>query len=424
MDNKILLIDLDLPETRPLSRTRSIFTQRNGVFTPIERFKKIYSECELYFFHPNHEYEKIICVQNKNDLFELTNNERDRIVTLYKKIVNKINPQNYHDFQMEIINTLKDKLNYFDTIYTSIELSPLFILIPKISKNKNYFEQQINEDIKILKANKEFKHFKHYNPTKVEGDPDKVFVHKDAKILPCCSFDTRNGTIVIDKNTEIKPSSYISGPVYIGKNCMIDNAMIHGGCVLGNNVRVSGEIENSMINDYSNKHHNGFLGHSILGSWVNFGAGTKNSDLNNNYSSIKLYLYDIIPNNSSLKQTPFDTRSTKFGSIIGDCVKTAIGTLICTGTIIDFGCNIFGENPARYVPPFSWGLRKKSKKINDIEPDEKYKIDNFLEDCKKIFARRRQEPDQFFIDLSKKLFASRGISKNRINLKSFFKRNY
>ena len=61
-------------------------------------------------------------------------------------------------------------------------------------------------------------------------------------------------------------------------------------CREGNSIgpmcRVGGEVEESIIHGYSNKYHDGFLGHAYVGEWVNLGALTTNSDLKNDYSSV------------------------------------------------------------------------------------------------------------------------------------------
>ena len=109
---------------------------------------------------------------------------------------------------------------------------------------------------------------------------------------------------------------------------------------------MGGEVGSSIIHSYSNKQHEGFLGHSYLGSWINIGADTNNSDLKNNYESITVLL----------NGKPVDTGSQFVGLIMGDHSKTAINTMFNTGTIVGVSCNIFGAGfPPRYIPSFSWG---------------------------------------------------------------------
>jgi UDP-N-acetylglucosamine diphosphorylase/glucosamine-1-phosphate N-acetyltransferase len=110
--------------------------------------------------------------------------------------------------------------------------------------------------------------------------------------------------------------------------------------------KVRGELEETIVLGHSNKAHDGFIGHSLIGRWVNLGANTTNSDLKNNYSSVRVW-------------TPAGERDTgerKIGCFVGDHAKTAIGTLLNTGTVVGPGANLFGSGmPPKYVRPFSWG---------------------------------------------------------------------
>jgi len=108
---------------------------------------------------------------------------------------------------------------------------------------------------------------------------------------------------------------------------------------------------------YSNKQHAGFIGHSYLGSWVNLGADTNNSDLKNNYSTVKAYVNGEV----------IDSGSQFLGLTMGDHSKSAINTMFNTGTVIGFSCNIFGSGfPNKFVPSYTWGGAENSK-VYDVE---------------------------------------------------------
>jgi UDP-N-acetylglucosamine diphosphorylase/glucosamine-1-phosphate N-acetyltransferase len=126
-------------------------------------------------------------------------------------------------------------------------------------------------------------------------------------------------------------------------------AKIREGCSIGPTCRIGGEVEESIIHGYSNKYHDGFLGHAYVGEWVNLGALTTNSDLKNDYSTVTVLMDGEI----------IDTGSTKVGSFIGDHVKTSIGTLLNTGTIIGTMAVLMatGEPLPKYIPPFGWYLK-------------------------------------------------------------------
>ena len=68
------------------------------------------------------------------------------------------------------------------------------------------------------------------------------------------------------------------------------------------------------------------------------------------------------------------------GSLIGDHVKTGIGVLLNTGTVIGAGANVYGTAmPPTYVPPFSWGTGSELAE---------YRLDKFLEVAERVMARR------------------------------------
>lgn len=175
----------------------------------------------------------------------------------------------------------------------------------------------------------------------------KIFVSQSSIIEPFVFLDATDGPIFIGKNVHIMSHSFIQGPVYIGNNSIIKKGgSIYQNTSIGDVCKVGGEVESSIIHSYSNKQHEGFLGHSYLGSWVNLGADTNNSDLKNNYENITVLL----------NGKPVNTESRFVGLIMGDHSKTAINTMFNTGTIVGVSCNIFGAGfPPRYIPSFCWG---------------------------------------------------------------------
>ncbi|MDZ7763050.1 MAG: hypothetical protein U5K00_01300 [Melioribacteraceae bacterium] len=160
-------------------------------------------------------------------------------------------------------------------------------------------------------------------------------------------LDASEGPIFIDDDAQIFPNSYIVGPVYIGKKSLVKaNTQIYHDTTIGPVCKVGGEIENSIIHSYSNKQHEGFLGHAYLGSWINIGASSNNSDLKNDYGKIKVLL----------NGNEIDTGLQFVGLIMGDHSKCAINSAFNTGTIVGVSCNIYGAGfPDRYIPSFSWG---------------------------------------------------------------------
>ncbi|MEK7459606.1 MAG: hypothetical protein AAB636_00900 [Patescibacteria group bacterium] len=155
-----------------------------------------------------------------------------------------------------------------------------------------------------------------------------VFVGKNVVIEPNVFFDTSEGEIVIGDSTKIKANTVLRGPLILGKNCVINSFAEISESQIGDVCKVGGEVEKCIIQNYSNKQHYGFLGHSYVGSWVNIGAGTSVSNLKNTYSQIKV--------------GGIDTGSIFVGCILGDYCKTAINTIIFCGKIIGPSSHLYG----------------------------------------------------------------------------------
>lgn len=160
-------------------------------------------------------------------------------------------------------------------------------------------------------------------------------------------LDTTDGPIVLDSGVRVMAHSYLAGPLYIGRNTTVKpGARIFGESSFGVGNRLAGEIGESTFGDFANKQHDGFIGHAVLGSWINLGAMSTCSDLKNNYGTVRV----------NLGTGEQDTGQRFVGLMMGDHAKTAIGSLFNTGTCIGFASNIFGgEMPPKYVPNFSWG---------------------------------------------------------------------
>lgn len=179
----------------------------------------------------------------------------------------------------------------------------------------------------------------------VSGPREHLWVAESARIEPMTLIDTNPGPVVIGADVVVSAFSRIEGPCFIGAGTQVNRASIRGGCTFGPQCRLGGEIEASILQGYTNKYHDGFLGHAYLGEWVNFGAGTHNSDLRNDYGEVSVPLLG-----SSVK-----TGLAKVGCFIGDHSKTGLGTLINTGSSIGAFTGLLsdGSLTPRYVPPFS-----------------------------------------------------------------------
>ncbi len=184
-------------------------------------------------------------------------------------------------------------------------------------------------------------------------------------------LDARRGPIWIDEGSHVGPLTVIEGPFYLGKGSVVNAAArICGGCSFGPGVKVGGEVENSVIQGFTNKQHDGFLGHSYVGSWVNLGAGTTTSDLKNNYHAVRV---ELAPGEVA-------TGRLKVGLFMGDHTTTGIGTLFTTGSVVGAGCNLFGGGMMpKTVASFTWGDGAKM---------ERYRLSEMLETAATMMRRR------------------------------------
>lgn len=185
----------------------------------------------------------------------------------------------------------------------------------------------------------------------VWGSKEQVYVAPTAEVHPFVCIDTKGGPVTIDEGAVVHPHTRIEGPSYIGPSTIIVGGKIREGCSFGPVCRVGGEVEESIIHGYSNKYHDGFLGHAYVCEWVNLGALTTNSDLKNDYSTVQVYL----------KGELTDTGDTKVGSFIGDHTKTSIGTILNTGTVVGVMCNVMasGSVSPKFIPSFVTFLNGK-----------------------------------------------------------------
>jgi glucose-1-phosphate thymidylyltransferase len=162
---------------------------------------------------------------------------------------------------------------------------------------------------------------------------DGVFVADGATLGQYVVTDTRGGPIVLEAGSAIGPYCYLSGPVHVGRQSrVLEHAALKDGVAIGHTCKVGGEVEASIIEPYTNKQHHGFLGHSYLGSWINLGAGTCNSDLKNTYGLV----------NMEYRGQKVATGMQFVGAIIGDYAKTAINTGIFTGKTIGACSMVYG----------------------------------------------------------------------------------
>jgi UDP-N-acetylglucosamine diphosphorylase/glucosamine-1-phosphate N-acetyltransferase len=216
-----------------------------------------------------------------------------------------------------------------------------------------------------------------------------VEVHASAKIGPNVVLDAEHGPVVIHEDVVIRPNCVLCGPCSIGRGAtVVDRAHIKAHTVVGPVCKVGGEIGSTIFQGYANKSHDGHLGDSWVGRWVNFGAGTTNSNLLNTYGEVTMRIEPDGPRHR--------TGLTFLGSIVGDHVKTAIGTRLMTGTTIGTGAMIASSTPPPpIVRRFAW-LTDEGERI--------YQLDKFTEVMQTVMSRRGKSPSEPYLALVRELY--------------------
>lgn len=215
-----------------------------------------------------------------------------------------------------------------------------------------------------------------------------IYIGEEAKVMPGVILDAEGGPIYISKGAKVMANAVIQGPCYIGENTAIKiGAKIYEGCSFGKACKIGGEVEESIMHAYSNKQHEGFLGHAYVGEWCNLGADSNNSDLKNNYTNVKVQINDTL----------VDSGSLFVGLFMGDHSKTGINTMFNTGTVVGVGCNVYGADfSPRFIPSFYWG--GGSGRII------KYHFNKTMDTARKVMQRRNKELTEAMVRLYQSIY--------------------
>ena len=370
MENLILFDNQARETLLPLTFYRPSSEIRVGILTIREKWEKTLN---LKASHHSQDYlsRKFPLTVEQNNLFIASNilptsDLVDKIVQLlprdglfYKRqlIAANIPGMLFPPSQEIPINDLK-----------TIEIDDLdFISRPSDIFLKN--EEQIVTDYQLITKGRTSQ--KLPKETRLIGD-HPVFIEEGAIIL-ATSINTTDGPAYIGKNAVIMEGSVLRGPVAFCESAVAKmGAKIYKGTTIGPWSKVGGEISNCVFFGYSNKGHDGYLGNSVIGEWCNFGAGSSNSNLKNNYSPIKVWDYT---------QNDFIQTGLIFhGLIMGDHSKCSINSVFNTGTVVGVHANIATRNfPAKFIPSFSWLVGKASSN---------YELQKAVETATRVFARR------------------------------------
>lgn len=234
-------------------------------------------------------------------------------------------------------------------------------------------EKAIALDFKLLTKNRKSENISATNI--VLGSEENIFLEAGAKV-EAAILNTAGGYIYLGKNAEIMEGSVVRGSLAMCESATLKlSTKIYGATTVGPHSKVGGEVNNSVIQGFSNKGHDGFLGNAVIGEWCNLGADTNNSNLKNNYGAVKAYNFE--------QQDYIDTKLQFLGLIMGDHTKCGINTMFNTGTVTGVFANIFGGDfPTKYIPSFAWG---------GANGFEIYTFDKAINVAKAVMARRNIE---------------------------------
>ncbi len=238
----------------------------------------------------------------------------------------------------------------------------------------------IREDFKLLTKGRKSQPVSESNT--VIGK-EGIFIEKGARV-ECSVLNATSGPIYIGKDAEVMEGAVIRGPFALCEGAQVKmGAKIYGATTIGPRCRVGGEVNNSMMFAYSNKAHDGFLGHSVIGEWCNLGADTNTSNLKNTYDEVRVWSYT--------KRTFVNTHLQFCGLIMGDHSKCGINTMFNTGTIVGVNANIFGPGFQRnFIPSFTWG---------GTSGHSNYDLKKAIEVAEAVYKRRNVHLDETDKDL-------------------------
>jgi UDP-N-acetylglucosamine diphosphorylase/glucosamine-1-phosphate N-acetyltransferase len=261
-------------------------------------------------------------------------------------------------------------------------------------------ETQIADDFRLLTENgKRVVQKGDVHKSAVLVGKKDISIGKKSTVGPGSVLDASAGSIYIGNDVRIYPTAVIEGPCFVGDGSTIKiGAKIYGGTSIGPVCKVGGEVVESIFHSHVNKQHDGFVGHSYLGAWVNLGAGTTTSNLKNTYGTVKVPVGGEI----------VDSGKMFVGLIAGDHVKTGINATLDTGTVIGVGSNLYGTGiPPKFVPSFSWGTAERL---------ETYDLNKALAVAARVMSRRDVTVTPAYEDLFRNVFTMTTDERSKIRV--------
>ena len=365
----------------PFTQTKAVADLRCGIFTVKERWELI-SGFPVYINTEN--YLSVLYDETPQDeclFIDASLKDED---TLRTNILSLSTGEALYDEFGLIAGRIDVTNNDFDINHSKQNFNKITLLdnVTRLEFPWQIFQwndEQLRKDFLLLFSRTTTQQISETNKV---TQPENIIIEEGATIEHCI-LNASTGPIYIGKNATIMEGSMLRGPIAICENATVKmGAKLYGATTISPFCTVGGEIKNSLLQSFSNKAHDGYLGDSVIGRWCNFGAGTSNSNIKNTAAKIIAH---------PLSSTQIN--SNKCGMIMGDYSRTAINTSINTATTIGICCNVFGEGlTPKFIDDFTWGK------------NEKYKIDKAIEHIKNWKQLKGKEFSEHEMSVLKYIF--------------------
>lgn len=364
----ILFDDVARKSLKPFTYIRPVCDIRIGILTIREKWEKYLGETTSTLTEDYLSNKFPIIFADSMTLINGSVCPTPKLVQAVKNLsVNQVLVCNDNIIAMS--KTREDFISEGDDI-EKIEVEEDFIKLNNVWDIYVYNDRAIREDFELITKGRKSQTLSSTNKL---INPENIFIEEGASV-ECACLNAKNGPIYIGKNAEIMEGAVVRGPFAMGEHAVLKlNAKIYGGTTIGPYAKVGGELDSVIIFGYSNKAHDGFIGHSVIGEWCNLGADTNASNLKNTYDEVRLY--DIE------KSTFVPTGQVFCGTIFGDHSKCGINVMFNTGTVVGISSNIYGAGYQRnFIPSFAWGGTNTGLKL--------YQLDKAIEVNERMMQRR------------------------------------
>lgn len=382
----------------PLTQTRGVYEIRTGALTNLIRLWELFNHPEICL-HARTELASLVQSQTGLTVNELPAHQpilfvNGRITSIPADLLSTL-----LNFAGEAGSQSEDQLFVQDGVLvaawildsSSFQFSPAVEVdsFPGATQNEvsgvqllsrlwhliDHLQENMTHDIELLMRHSPDYELPALHPSVVLVEPSDIFIAPDATISPRALIDATSGPVYINRNAHVMDAAIVRGPAYVGQKSVVKPRADFSGSALGPVCKAGGEVVESIFQSFSNKAHEGFLGHAYLGTWCNIGAGTHASNLKNDYGEATLYNEGLGLYEQSGRQF--------LGVIMGDHSKLGISCMVNTATVIGVACNLFGSNfLPRHLESFSWG-----------SPDsgfEPYRLDKAKEMMTRVMTRRNR----------------------------------